>query len=305
MKRAGADAILTYFALDAARWLRGQVTTCSDRQPAPRSQSPLSSAQQCGEAVGVEPHLLAARAGRGVAAAAPLVRADRQADRTAPRLDRELGRAVAVALRQRPVAATAVEQRAISTALASSATSSSRMSLCSVAQPAATPPTSSGRERREPRIQASASSRCARSVAACASPPNSAWYSASAASISSSPGSAVALGQHRAGAPPCAWRATSRRCRARRSAGRRPARSSHAGRRPGRGRNGARHDVPRTSRWSVARVGSSEVQREPRDAARARAQLCCSAATAAPAPPESSRCKRNVTSAPLDACIGC
>jgi porphobilinogen synthase len=24
MKRAGADAILTYFAIDAARWLRGQ-----------------------------------------------------------------------------------------------------------------------------------------------------------------------------------------------------------------------------------------------------------------------------------------
>ena len=98
------------------------------------------------------------------------------------------------------------------------------MSLCSVAQPAATPPVSSGANSREPphpaqRLLALRAQRRRVRVAAEQSrdtrraPPRPRRRRAALRGRAAS-----------AGAPPCAWRATSRRCRARRSASPRPGR---------------------------------------------------------------------------------
>ena len=142
MKRAGADAILTYFALDAARLAAQSASAVASSRP---------RGEQLRERGRVEPQRRRCRAGRAAAAGARCagVRTT-SAHAAAPRVD--------VAARPSRHAATGPAPRgramsalisASSTAFASSATSSRRMSLCSVAQPAATPPDEQRRELRE------------------------------------------------------------------------------------------------------------------------------------------------------------
>ena len=74
MKRAGADAILTYFALDAARWLARALAPSTQRGAAGFSQR---RSEQFRERHGGKPHFLAVAA---TIAARPLPRDRRRAD---------------------------------------------------------------------------------------------------------------------------------------------------------------------------------------------------------------------------------
>ena len=144
MKRAGADAILTYFALDAARL----AASAAAERLARRSRC---AAAALDERVGVEPQLLAARA----VAPRPLprraVRAHRQPDAAARRVDRELVRVASPSrVRQRRGNCDAAVRAARSRRPSRRRRRARAGCRCARSpSPAATPPTSSGVERRE------------------------------------------------------------------------------------------------------------------------------------------------------------
>ena len=252
MKRAGADAILTYFALDAARWLADERRA---RRPQRVRVEQLAPAAR--RVRRVEPRLLLPHAGRGAAAAAPppCVRT-RQPDARRARVSiAEVATAFAVcACGSDAVAAAAVEQRhldalrVVGGELEADVAVLGRPALRRRRRPAA------GRTPRGRFIQTSASSRCARRRRLVLLAAEQRVVVAQRASISSSPGSAARSGRSSCARRLALRRATSRRCRARRSAARRPARSSRA----------ARPSGPRPSRRSARRASNFAVERGAR-----------------------------------------
>ena len=130
MKRAGADAILTYFALDAARWLRVRTRLgleASGLTPieiefapdAPGSRANASSTApdnsgsdpvQLLDRLRVQPNA-ARHAGRGAAAARCVRRAHRQAHAAARRVDDQYSPRLVAVVRQRAVLDATVEER--------------------------------------------------------------------------------------------------------------------------------------------------------------------------------------------------
>ena len=143
-KRAGADAILTYFALDAAAVAQERLA----RRPATARAPPHPGAR-----------LRSARRSASRPLPGTHERADDEPHAAARRIDEELGRRARGNARRATRYATSPLISASSTAFESSALSSMRMSLCSVAHPAATPPTSFGSKSASRRSQVSASSR--------------------------------------------------------------------------------------------------------------------------------------------------
>ena len=195
--------------------------------------------QQRLDGAGVEPQLLAAAA----VAARPLPRAPRrahaQAHAAARRVDAELGaRRRASGAASRGTRCPALSS-ASSTAFASSA-DELEPDVAVLGRPARRDAADEPRRRTAARLRIQrAPPRAARAASrACSSPPNSAWYSASAASISSSPGSAS-----RSGSTSCARRL---------ALGERPVGDAVLGDQPRRGLRDARALVRRRRRAPAA-----------------------------------------------------